>query len=602
MLQLDHTRKAVRYRRVSSRSQKDNFSLRTQEIRSAQYCESIGLPIDRIFTDVGTGLTAKGRRGFTEMCDYVLDKTNGITDVVFNDIDRFTRNLGDFIEYTERMVKAGITLHIAIDAEVYDYYSAEKWTDRAVTAQKESRRISARTKGGQRTATELGYHIGAPPWGYNLKHESDEMDESGYHAICGKLVPDPKLWPHVLEFWRLATEGVTPLRLAQVMRWNNVPSPRGEEWSDDTTRRVMKNAKYCGRLFRGVNPKSRIPGPQENAAPIFLENNHQAAVSPENWQKVNDAIAGRHRSKGATRSHSSPNPLSDRTKCGHCATRGVTSNLEIQSQSGNTALRCSRKKKRGADYCTFKSVNLDRLLEAVRDRIIHHFLTPENLQSVIDGVNDVSRAMLDERQVQLAHISDRKSIVKTKIKNIDDVLKEAGTKATNLHTLLNDLDELEKERAALDNEGKQIGEATEEALLFVNDQAGIIETALDYKTWIDPEDTEAVRELFKVFVQEVQVFEPQQGSNDQQVDIYYDLRAFKAAGQDGSNTETIYIGKKKSVGVSTNKCGIGPFTGIDRGYSLISDVVDRLPRIRGDRPFVVGSSGSAYGVAPHSRG
>ena len=102
MLQLDHTRKAVRYRRVSSRSQKDNFSLRTQEIRSTQYCESIGVPIDRIFTDVGTGLTAKGRRGFTEMCDYVLDKTNGITDVVFNDIDRFTRNLGDFIEYTER--------------------------------------------------------------------------------------------------------------------------------------------------------------------------------------------------------------------------------------------------------------------------------------------------------------------------------------------------------------------------------------------------------------------------------------------------------------------------------------------------------------------
>ena len=557
MSQLDHTRKAVRYRRVSGKSQKDNFSLRTQDIRSAQYCESIGVPIDRIFTDVGTGLTAYGRRGFTELCDYVFHEPNGITDVVFNDIDRFTRNLRDFLEYTERMVKAGITLHIAIDAEAYDYHSAEKWIDRAVTAQKESRRISARTKGGQRTATELGYHIGVPPWGFKLEHESEELDEDGEHVICGKLVPDPNLWPHVLEFWRLAVEGMRPLRLAQVMRWNNVPSPRGKEWTDDSTRRIMKNAKYCGRLFRGVKPKSRIPGPQENAAPIFLENNHPAAVSPENWQKVNDAIAGRHRSKAATRSHSSPNPLSGHTKCGHCATRGVTSNLEIQTQKGDKALRCSRKKKIGTDYCTFKSVNLNRLLEAVRDRIIHHYLTPENLQSVIDGVNDVSRAMLEERQVQLALISDRKSVVNTRIKNITDVLKEAGTKATNLHTLLNNLDELEKERADLDNEGKQINEATEEALLFVTDQAGIIETALDYKTWIDPEDTEAVRELFKVFVQEVQVFEPQQGSNDQQVDIYYDLRAFKAAGQDGSNMETIYIGKKKSLGVSTNNCGFG---------------------------------------------
>ena len=42
--------------------------------------------------------------------------------------------------------------------------------------------------------------------------------------------------------------------------------------------------------------------------------------------------------------------------------------------------------------------------------------------------------------------------------------------------------------------------------LFVNDQAGIIETAMDYKTWTDPEDPEAIRELFKVFIQEVEVF------------------------------------------------------------------------------------------------
>ena len=92
----------------------------------------------------------------------------------------------------------------------------------------------------------------------------------------------------------------------------------------------------------------------------------------------------------------------------------------------------------------------------------------------------------------------------------------------------------------------QIGDATEEALLFVNDQAGIIETAMDYKTWIDPEDPDAVRELFKVFIQKVEVFELEDGATDQRVVISYDLRAFKASGQDGSNTETIHIGKKKS--------------------------------------------------------
>ena len=52
--------------------------------------------------------------------------------------------------------------------------SEEKWTDKAVAAQKESKRISRRVKEGQRTATELGYHIGPTPWGYMLEHETDE--------------------------------------------------------------------------------------------------------------------------------------------------------------------------------------------------------------------------------------------------------------------------------------------------------------------------------------------------------------------------------------------------------------------------------------------
>ena len=564
MLQLEYERKAVIYRRVSGKSQKDNFSLRNQDARTAQYCERKRLTVKRIFTDVGTGLSAKGRANFIEMSEYALDEANGITDVVFNDIDRFARNYREFFEYIDRVSKAGITLHSVIDDEEYDYDSEEKWTDKAVDAQKESKRISKRVKQGQRIATELGHHIGPTPWGYMLEHETDERDETGYPAIAGRLVPNPDLWPHVLEFWRLAVDGYTPGALARHMRLSNVPSPRGKPWTDVAARSIMQNRRYHGRNFRGVNPKSRIPGPPENAPPVIRENNHIAAVSPEDWQKVNDGIASRNRSKGPTRSHSSPNPLSNRTKCGHCAARGLESNLEILRDGDRVRLRCSHKKRIGADFCEFKSVNLNTLLEAIQDRITHHFLTPENLQSVIDGVNEISRSMLEERQDQLSRIRERKRVVNTEIRNISDVLTEAGTKKSDLHTLLSDLAELEKEKVALDNEAKRIIDATEEALLFVNDQAGIIETALDYKTWTDPEDPEAIRELFKIFIQRVEVFELEEGATDQRVVIYYDLRAFKASGQEDSGTETIHIGKKKPVNPSDQNCGFDMFTGMNR--------------------------------------
>ena len=151
--------------------------------------------------------------------------------------------------------------------------------------------------------------------------------------------------------------------------------------------------------------------------------------------------------------------------------------------------------------------------------------------------------MLEQRQTQLARISERKRVVNTEIKNINDVLRKAGTKAKNLETLMSDLDNLETERAALEKEGDQVSEATEEALIFVNDQAGIIETALDYKTWLDPEDPEAVRQFFQIFIQKVQIFELEDGATDQRVDIHYDLRAFKTTAKDASATETIHIGK-----------------------------------------------------------
>ncbi len=585
MPQSNYTRKAVIYRRVSGKRQKDNFSLRNQDTQTAQYCERKGLTIDRIFTDVGTGLSAKGRANFIGMSEYAMDEANGTTDVVFNDIDRFARNYREFFEYIDRVFMAGITLHSVIDDEEYDYDSEEKWTDKAVNAQRESKRTSKRVKQGQRIATELGHHIGPPPWGYMLEHETDERDETGYHAIAGKLIPDPELWPHVLEFWRLAVDGYTPGVLARHMRLNNVPSPRGKPWTDDAARGIMRNRKYIGTNFRGVNPKSRLPGPPENAPPVIIEDNHQAAVSPKDWQAVNDGIDGRHRSKGPTRSHSSPNPLSQRIKCGHCAARGVDSNLEIHRSGGKAYLRCSRKKKMGADFCEFKSANLNTLLRAISDRIVHHFLTPENLQSVIDGVNHFSRSMLEERQVQMSSIGERKRIINTEIKNINDVLRMAGTQANNLQTLLKDLAELEKERAALENQGKRISDDTEEALLFVNDQAGIIETAMDYKTWTDPEDPESLRQLFQVFIQQVEVFELEKGATDQRVDIYYDLRVFKESGQDGSDAETIHIGKKKSLTPSDKICGFGMFTGIAQSMTVDSASSAGPPRVNGGLPF-----------------
>ena len=599
---LNMGRKAVIYRRVSGKDQADNFSLRNQDTRCVRYCAREGLAVDKEFTDVGTGLSIKHRGGFVQMCAYVMDQRNGITDVVFNDLDRFSRNFREFFAYTDPLVAAGITLHIAIDGEKYDYNSEEKWQDRILAAQKESKRISRRTKEGQRIATELGYHIGPPPWGYMLAYESEELNEKGQPIRAGYLVPDPELWHWLLKLWEMAEERHTPAQIAKFMRQHNVPPPRDTPWTDGAVRYILRNPRYKGRGFRGVRPQSRIPGPQENAPPVIREDAHQAAVSPEVFEKVNADIDNRRPKEVPPRSHSSPNPLSHRLKCGECAAQGEEANLVVHRQRGVPYVRCSRRRAIGTDVCTFTGARLDTVLEIVASRLTNYFLTEETLETIVDGVAEASMRFLEEQNTHQSGIRGRKKRVKDEIQNINGVLRTAGNKARNLRSLIEDLEGLEAEMRELEKQSEQIAEVSEESRLFVNDKAGIIETILDYKTFTDPADPEAVREFFNLFVDRVEIFAREKGTNIQRGIIHYDLPIRQTGSEDTPSTETIYLEKRRRDSDPPKSCALEGCMGIDPVYRAVAWVVAGFPRTRGDRPRPARCDGSRCWVPPHTRG
>jgi DNA invertase Pin-like site-specific DNA recombinase len=74
---------------------------------------------------VGSGLSTKQRPEFLHLREYALDPANGIKHIVFNDLDRFIRNIEEFFIYTKDLLRAGITLHLALDNEKFDYNSEE---------------------------------------------------------------------------------------------------------------------------------------------------------------------------------------------------------------------------------------------------------------------------------------------------------------------------------------------------------------------------------------------------------------------------------------------------------------------------------------------
>ncbi len=532
--------KAVIYRRVSGESQRDNFSLRIQEKICASYCQDEGLPIDRAFVDVGSGLSTKYRPQFMEMLEYAMDERNGITDIVFYQLDRYFRNHREFNEYTDKLVDRRITLHLAAEREKYNFHTEEKWQQRILEAQKESKRTSERTKNGQREATRLGYHIGKPPWGYRLVHETEELNDKGDPIICGKLAPDPATWDHCVLLFKVAGEGLTPMKVAQYMKDHNIDAPGGGDWTDAKARRIMQNPKYHGLLFRGVEPNSRIPGPKDDAPAVIVENSHEPAVDFDVWMEINKGIQKRNRTEGPTRAHSSPNLLSGRMKCGECWANGFDSNLQVHRTKTGMRLRCARKKVMGPQACCFKGAGYDEAIAAIVERIREHFLTEETLQNIADQMASTTRAYLKERDTSSSGIAARLKKVNSEIKNVRQTARRHPPESRSRKFFDDDLETLLEEKANLEKQARTIKEEIEEAHLFVTNRKGIIETAMSKKLFTDPADPEATRELLNLFIERVEIFADKSGK------IYYDLPVRKAGTEDTPGEETILLERKKS--------------------------------------------------------
>ena len=556
-LLLAEKRKGIGYRRVSGNTQKDKYSLAGQGDEITDHFERKGILLDKMFTDVGSGLSIKQRPEFVKMIEYTLDKSNEITDIAFWDLDRFTRNIEEFFKYTTPLLEAGIHLHLVADDEEFDYRSADRWYQKLIEAQKESKRISKRTKMGQRGATKDGRHIGKPPWGYTLRHDTDEKDAEGLPVLCGRLVPNPAIWEDCLLFWRLAEEGLSSMRIAGKMNQLSIPAPGGSDWTDGAARTVIKNRKYFGLHFIGLNPKSRIPGPKENARPILIENNHEPAVHYESWKKINDEMEKRSRVHGPTRVHSSPNPTSGKLKCGPCWSKGYDSNLELHRQKDIVRLRCSKKKKTGGYDCGFKGARLDAILGALVDRLRNHFLTEDNLQRVIEEIAENSRNYLENQETNRSGVRERLRLVRERVRNRKEILDDSGLGPRTRRSLTDDLEQLLTEEDELRQELARITSATEEAFLFVNDRDGIIETAMDLKTYTDPEDPEAIRELVGLFIERVEVMDKKHGV------IHYDLPVRREGSEDMQTEETIHFEKRKNNTLANESCGLEQAMGID---------------------------------------
>ena len=528
-------RRAVAYARVSSKPQEASASRETQFDRIHGYAGRQNLTIIRPFQDVGTGLSTKERPKFIDMVDFACDPANQITDVIVDDLSRFTRSARDYYPYMDRLEAAGITLHSALEGAKFGADSEFTWGMICLNNERNSRLTSIKTKTNQRAAVERGQCItGKPPYGYKWK----DVVKDG--RPLNQLVRNPAEWPHLLEIINMALKGYSPLDIAKDLNRRGIPGPTGQPWGDEAVRYILQNEHNLGKTFRGKNPKSKLPGRQEPMEISYGHNTHEAALSEEDYKNIKKMIKARTRTSGPTRCHSSPNFMSGKVKCGPCRMAGHDSTMIVtrKTKGAPITLRCSRKKNQGKEVCPTMGIPLDELLRLIMERLLNHILTEQTLRQLIDDVAQESRAYLTEGQQRKTGFSTRLSDVEKRIRNLSGVLQAQGNRALQLPTLIDDLAELEKEKKTLQENIQEINDSTEEARLFINDPERIVAAAIDLRTYTDPHDEKAAQALVSLFISSIYVYK--ENTQQDHLELTYTLPIqSERTGEESQYSETV---------------------------------------------------------------
>ena len=262
-----------------------------------------------MYSDEGiTGTSTKKREGFQQM---VADALAGKIDLIITkSVSRFARNTVDSLSTIRQLKEYGTEVFFEKEnIWTFDSKGELLITIMSSLAQEESRSISENVTWGHRKrmadgkvslaySNFLGYDKGEDG-NLAVNHEQAKVIE----LIFGDFIA-----------------GLSCHAIAEKLTSMGIKTPRGKDkWSQTTVRGILTNEKYKGDalLQKTYTPdfltKKQVPNHGE-VPQYYVENNHEAIIEPEVFDRVQDMI----RQRGYCGGYSGVTIFSSRIRCGEC--------------------------------------------------------------------------------------------------------------------------------------------------------------------------------------------------------------------------------------------------------------------------------------------
>ena len=266
-----------------------------------------------VYSDEGkTGCNTLRREGFKNMVDDAL--AGKIDLIVTKSVSRFARNTVDSLTTIRKLKDKGVEVYFEKEnIWTFDGKGELMLTIMSSLAQEESRSISENCAWGQRKRFADGKV--SVPYGRFLGYDK---------GSDGNLVINEEQAKIVRRIYAEFLQGFTPYAIGRRLTEDGIPTPGGKKtWNGSVIRSILTNEKYKGdALLQKVFTEDFITKKKvKNTGQVpqyYVEGNHEAIVSAETFDLVQEQIAAR---KPGNNRYSGVHVFSGMVYCGDCGSR-----------------------------------------------------------------------------------------------------------------------------------------------------------------------------------------------------------------------------------------------------------------------------------------
>lgn len=347
-------RKVAAYARVSTDLDEQQTSYEAQVSYYTEYIKNReDWDFVKVYTDEGvTGTSTKHREGFQKM---VEDALSGKIDlIVTKSVSRFARNTVDSLTTIRELKEHGTEVYFEKEnIWTFDSKGELLLTIMSSLAQEESRSISENVRWGQRKRAADGK--------YSLAYSNFLGYDKGPD---GRPVVNPGQAVIVRRIFSLFLQGYSFNRIAGILTEEGIPSPaKKTQWNDGTIKRILMNEIYMGdRLLQKtftLDFLHKTPIKNEGQVPqYYVENDHEAIIPLETFQRVQDEI--KRREGGAPHGISI---FSGKLYCGSCGHPYGPKLWHSKDEYRRTVWQCNAKYKKKL-HCRTPHLTEDEIKDA----------------------------------------------------------------------------------------------------------------------------------------------------------------------------------------------------------------------------------------------